>query len=165
MSRPAAPASPRRRASWWHWPLLTAVVIVVYLPVLQFDFVNWDDDIHVYKQPCVTEPDGLWRCWGESSRAGYYPLTSSTFHLEWKLAGGAPWLFHLDNVLLHTANTLLVGRLAALLGLSPVASLSVAALWGLHPIQVASVAWVTERKNTLYVCLWLAALLVHLHGA
>ena len=144
--------------------MLAALVIALYLPVLGAGFVNWDDDLHVYGEPCVTDPAGLARCWVEPWKAGYYPLTYSTFHVEWRLSGGAPWLFHLDNVLLHAANAVLVGRVAGALGLAPAASIGVASLWALHPVQVASVAWVTERKNTLYTCLWLAALLSYLRG-
>src|SRR5207244_2345640 len=82
----------------WAWAALAALVIVLYLPVLDAGFVNWDDDLHVYGEPCVIDPGGLGRCWAEPWKAGYYPLTYSTFHVEWRLSGGAPWLFHLDNV-------------------------------------------------------------------
>jgi tetratricopeptide (TPR) repeat protein len=144
--------------------LLAALVIAVYVPILRADFVNWDDDSHVLENACVTEPAGLWPCWREWRPAGYYPLTWTTFHVEWRLGHGQPWLFHLDNVLLHAANAVLVGHLAARLGLPAAASLGVAALWALHPMQVGSVAWVTERKNMLFVCLWLAALLLYLRA-
>jgi len=152
----------RRLTASWPWAALAALVIVLYLPVLRAGFVNWDDDLHVYGEPCVT--GALARCWVEPWKAGYYPLTYSTFHVEWRLGGGAPWLFHLDNVLLHATNAVLVGHVAAALGLAPAASIAVASLWALHPVQVASVAWVTERKNTLYACLWLLALLAYLRG-
>src|SRR5207245_10106629 len=59
---------------------------------------------------------------------------------------------------MHAASAVLIARLGVALGLTPVASGLAAALWALHPMQVASVAWVSERKNVLYVLLYLASL-------
>src|SRR5262249_38950135 len=93
---------------------------------------------------------------------GFYPVTYATWFAEWHLSGGEPWLFHLDNVLIHAASALLVLGLGRELGLGTTASWFVAALWALHPLQVASVAWITERKHVLSGFLWLAALRLYL---
>src|SRR5262249_61137368 len=75
-----------------------------------------------------------------------------------------PWLFHLDNVLLHAGNAVLVGVLAGELGMAAPASWLTAALWALHPAHVESVAWITERKNVLYVFFWLGSLLLYVRS-
>jgi len=91
-----------------------ALVNLVYLPV-RFQFglsSNWTTDLQgSTSSPGSRNPDGLGRCWSECRRRGYYPLTSSTFPSSGSSHGGAPWLFHLDNVVLHPANVLLVGPL------------------------------------------------------
>ncbi len=171
---PSGPASPgptrsaqsdsawTTHRSWLPALMLVLAVLAAYEPVLTADFVNWDDPLAVMENPRVTEPDGLLRSWSTAENPEFLPLTYTTFWLEWHAAGGAPWLFHLDNVLLHAASAVLVGLLAIRLGLPPLAGWLVAAVWALHPIQVASVAWVIERKNVLSVVFWLASLLLYL---
>jgi tetratricopeptide (TPR) repeat protein len=122
----------------------------------------WDDFDHVVLNERVTAPDGLVRSWRETRSPGFYPVTYTTFFAEWRLAGGKPWLFHLDNVLLHAGNAVLVLRLAQALSLPNLACWFVAAVWALHPVQAASVAWIAERKNVLYVFLYLSSLLLYL---
>jgi len=161
-------AASERAAGLVGWPtaaLLVVLVIAVYSPTLQADFVNWDDQLHIAENPRVTEPGGLIRSWYDTESPGFYPITYTTFYVEWRAAGGAPWLFHLDNVLLHSCNMLMVALLARRLGLAASAAWLVAALWALHPVGVASVAWVTERKNVLYVFFWLGSLLLYLKWA
>ena len=144
--------------------LLVGLVLAAYGSALTADFVNWDDDTHVYENPRVTAPDGLLRMWSDASSPGPYPILYAGYYLEWRLAGGAPWPFHLDNVLLHAGNAVLLGVLARQLALPAVAAWLAAALWALHPMHVESVAWVTERKNVLYVFLWLGSLLLYLRA-
>jgi tetratricopeptide (TPR) repeat protein len=146
----------------WSLGLLVLAVAITYAPALRGEFV-WDDFDHVVQNERVTAPDGLVRSWLETGSPGFYPITYTTFFVEWRLGAGQPWLFHLDNILLHAGSTLLVARLAGALGLSNLASWFVAAVWSLHPMQVASVAWIAERKNTLYVLLYLCS--VHLYIA
>jgi len=146
------------------WALLVALVLAVYAPVLQADFVNWDDPIDVYANPRVVASDWLRRSWSDGRTPGFYPVLYSAYRLEWLAGAQRPWLFHLDSVLLHAGNALLVGALAGELGLPALASWLAAGLWALHPAHVESVAWVTERKNVLYTAFWLGALLLHLRS-
>ena len=163
-----ASAASERAAGFVGWPtaaLLVILLIAVYSPAFEADFVNWDDQLHISENPRVTEPGGLIRSWYDTESPGFYPITYTAFYVEWRAAGGAPWLFHLDNVLLHSCNMLMVAILARHLGLPGSAAWLVAALWALHPVGVASVAWVTERKNVLYVFFWLGSLLFYLRWA
>jgi tetratricopeptide (TPR) repeat protein len=141
--------------------LLVVLVLAVYQPTLQADFVVWDDDDHVYENPNVLASDGYARAWADWRDTAFYPLTFTTFFIEWHLADGEPWLFHLNNVLLHAANVVCVGLLARTIGLERGVAWLAAGLWGLHPLAVGSVAWITERKNVLYVFFYLAALLTY----
>ncbi len=147
----------------WGVPLvlLLALILVAYRDTLQAGFVVWDDDDHVYENPHVLARDGYGEAWRDWRNTAFYPLTFTMFFLEWRAAGGEPWLFHFDNVVLHAANAVGLGLLGRALGLGAGVSWLAAALWGLHPLEVGSVAWITERKNVLYVFFYFAALLAY----
>jgi len=130
-------------------------VLAAYGPALHAGFV-WDDDMHVTENETLRSLDGLRRLWLERSAVPqYYPLTHTTFWLEYHLWGLAPAGYHAVNLLLHAANALLVWRLLERLGV-PGAFLA-GAIFAVHPIHVESVAWVTERKNLLSGLFYLLA--------
>jgi tetratricopeptide (TPR) repeat protein len=106
----------------------------------------------------LTAPDGLRRIWFSfDSPSQYFPLVYTTFRIERALWGLNPAGYHVVNILLHVANALLVWRLLARLNL-PGAWLA-GAIFALHPVQVESVAWITERKNVLMAVFFLLTLL------
>ena len=135
--------------SWTRWAipgaLLVFCVILAYLPVRHAGFV-WDDNIYITENPLLTAPDGLWRIWFSlDAPSQYFPLVYTVFRLEHALWGIAPAGYHWVNLLLHVVNALLVWRLLTRLRV-PGAWLG-AAIFALHPVQVETVAWVTELKN------------------
>jgi tetratricopeptide (TPR) repeat protein len=145
-----------RRASVRFGFSLLACTLLAYWPAIGNGFV-WDDDQYVFRNPTLTEPGGLRRIWLDpQATPQYYPLTFSSFYVEHRLWGFQPAGYHLDNVLLHAANAVLFGLILRRLGV-PGGWLA-AALFALHPVHVESVAWVTERKNTLSGLLALGAL-------
>jgi tetratricopeptide (TPR) repeat protein len=136
---------------------LVFVTLLAFLPALRAGFI-WDDDIYVTENPLLTASNGLRRIWFSlDSPSQYFPLTYTTFYLERRVWGLNPAGYHAVNLLLHAANALLVWRLLARLRL-PGAWLG-AALFALHPVQVESVAWITERKNVLMGFFFLLSLL------
>lgn len=146
LRRPLPVAAREGRKRLWCL-LLVAFVVFAYLPALQAGFV-WDDDDYVTRNRTLRNVFGLWQIWFEPrSIPQYYPLVHTTFWLEYRLWGLEPFGYHAGNVLLHAANALLVWRIFSLLELP--GALAAALLFALHPVQVESVAWVTERKNTL----------------
>jgi tetratricopeptide (TPR) repeat protein len=117
----------------------------------------WDDDKYVTENPLLTAPDGLRRIWFSlDSPSQYFPLVYTTFRLEHAIWGLNASGYHWVNILLHAANALLVWWLLRLLAV-PGAWLA-AALFALHPVNVESVAWITERKNVLMGVFFLLAL-------
>jgi len=129
----------------WVWGLvLVLAVILVYQPVWYAGFI-WDDDDGLTANPCIVGPLGLKEIW-TTSYADICPLTRSTFWLEHALWGLAPLPYHLVNVLMYGACTILLWRV--LLRLRVPGAWFGAALWALHPVQVESAAWITETKNT-----------------
>jgi tetratricopeptide (TPR) repeat protein len=135
------------RHGWLFGWFLVAVTLIAYGPAWHAGFI-WDDDAYVTQNPLLTAPDGLRRIWFSlDSPSQYFPLTYTTFYVERALWGLNPAGCHLVNLLLHAANALLVWRVLARLRV-PGAWLA-AAIFALHPVQVESAAWITERKNVL----------------
>jgi len=127
--------------------LLVGLTVVAYLPGFGGGFI-WDDDAHVTESRAVVDPGGLPAIWIEpGSVPQYYPLTHSSFWLEYRLWGENPMGYHAVNILLHAASVVVLWRLLAGLGFS--GAWLAAALFAVHPVHVESVAWISERKNTL----------------
>jgi tetratricopeptide (TPR) repeat protein len=117
----------------------------------------WDDDFYVWNNPTLRSLAGLRDIWlRPKATPQYYPLVHTSYWFEYRLWGDAPAGYHVVNVLLHAAGSVLLWRLLAALGV-PGAWLS-GLLFAIHPVEVESVAWVTERKNTLSMLLALVSL-------
>ena len=145
----------RENAPWILF--LVAITIVAYQPAWNAGYI-WDDDVYVTGNQLLTASDGLWRIWFSlDSPSQYFPLVYTTFRFEHALWGLNPAGYHLVNILLHATNALLVWRLLARFRI-PGAWLA-AALFALHPVQVESVAWITERKNVLMGLFFLLSLI------
>ena len=132
---------------------------VAYLPAMRGGFI-WDDDAHVTR-PELRSAHGLNRIWFDlGATQQYYPLLHSAFWLEQRLWGDDPLGYHLVNVLLHCGVVCLV--YAVLRRLEVPGALLAAAIFAVHPVEVESVAWITEQKNTLSALFYLGAMLVYL---
>ena len=148
--------SSRRRAFIFAL-VLAAVTIFVYRPAWNGGFL-WDDDVYITNNELLTAPDGLKRIWFSlDSPSQYFPLVYTTFRVEHALWGLNPTGYHWINLVLHVANALLVWAVLARLKV-PGAWLA-GAIFALHPVQVESVAWITERKNVLMALFFLLTLL------
>lgn len=150
-------------SAWWNrdWLfglVLLAGTLLVYLPAWNGQPV-WDDENYL-TPPGLQSIQGLVRIWIQpTTTAQYYPLTYTSFWIEHQLWGNAPLGYHLVNILLHTGVALLLLRILRRLEI-PGAPLA-AALFALHPLQVESVAWISELKNTLSGVFFLSAALTY----
>src|SRR5947208_3914277 len=141
---PKVLASPRSRA-WFFALVLAGLTIFAYRPAWNGGFV-WDDDVYITNNELLTAPDGLRRIWFSlDSPSQYFPLVYTTFRIEHAVWGLDPTGYHWVNLLLHIANALLVWLVLARLKV-PGAWLA-GAIFAFHPVQVDSVAWITEGKN------------------
>ena len=163
------------RASWrelarrhvWGILALGLLVGVCYLPAMLWGGFVWDDRVFTEAEPVRAGVDGLWRIWFSpsdiTSEGHYWPLTYTTLWLEHKLWGFDPTGYHIVNVVLHLANTLLLWGLLARLTVP--GAWVVAAVFAVHPLHVESVAWVIERKDVLSGVFYLTAFLAYLRFA
>lgn len=156
-------------------PSFIVAIAIVLLTLFAFstainnNFVNWDDDRNFTENQHITSLNdtNFWSNTKEifTSRVigGYNPLTIFTFALDKKFHGFEnPSAWHLENVLLHLLCTFLVFFIARKLGLKLFGAALVAILFGIHPMRVESVAWVTERKDVLFGSFYLMAFLYYL---
>ncbi len=158
---PIAPVSPSYgRPDALAGLALVLLVAVSYLPAMLWGGFVWDDNLCIEIDP-VREVSGLWQIWFSPSdlehEGHYWPLTYTTFWLEHKLWGFDPAGYHVVNVLLHLANTLLLWHLLRRLAVP--GAWVVAAVFAVHPLHVESVAWVMERKDVLSGLFYLLAVL------
>ncbi len=159
--------------------LSAAAAFLVYLPALLNDFVNWDDDLYVYANPFIQSLDmRLLASAFTTFRGGNWnPLTWLSHALDYAVWGLNPLGHHLTNIMLHAANTYVVVLLAVTLVVVHqkrnklpvtdrktllVAGLATGLLFGLHPLRVESVAWISERKDLLCAFFFLLSLMAYL---
>jgi hypothetical protein len=160
-------------------PLLT---ILIYIPALHNDFVNWDDQKYIY------ENTNIWKLNKQSLQwmftayhsSNWHPLTWLSHGIDYAIWGLDPVGHHLTSIVLHGLNTFLVVLLITRLvqfghgkgvsagesegrgqGRAVVAGIVTGLLFGVHPLHVESVAWVSERKDVLYAFFYLLSVLCY----
>ncbi len=132
---------------------LVAGLLAAYAGSLRGAFL-WDDDLHITANPTIVGPLGLKEIW-TSARANYFPLVLTHFKVQHALWGLEPMGYRVVTLLCHIGAALLLWRVLRQLRV-PGAWLG-AALWALHPVQVESVAWICELKNTQSAVFFLLA--------
>lgn len=166
--------------------LVSLIVFVVFLPATHNQFVNWDDDVYVYNNIHIRslDPDFFRWAFVDYYSANWHPLTWISHAFDYALWGLNPFGHHLINVVIHALNSFLLVLLSINLlnstrrsHIPPCQSPEVikertllltamltGLLFGLHPIQVESVAWIAERKNVLCALFFLLSLLLYLRN-
>ncbi len=131
---------------------LALLVLAAYAGVARNGFINLDDNDYVTQNPYVQQGltwKGIVWAFTTGHSANWHPLTWITHMVDCQIAGTTPALPHLVNLALHLASTILLFRLFARATGEIGASAFVAAVFGLHPLHVESVAWIAERKDVL----------------
>jgi protein O-mannosyl-transferase len=161
--------------------MIFAVTGTAFLPALQGQFLNWDDWVNFVANPSYRGLGWSQLQWMFSATlmGHYIPVTWMSLGVNYVLGGMDPWGYHLGNLVLHAANATLVYWIARRLlvaawsGGSPEGRRTPSACWaaagaalvfGVHPLRVESVAWITERRDVLCGLFFLAAVLAYLKG-
>jgi tetratricopeptide (TPR) repeat protein len=127
--------------------LLVCLISIIYFPVLQNAYI-WDDDKYLTNNPYLSDWKGLKRLWFDlTAMPQYYPMVFTSFWVEEKVFGVDPTGYHVSNVLIHCANVVFLWKILELLNIR--GGWLAAIIFAVHPIQVETVAWITERKNLL----------------
>lgn len=150
-----------RRDPWPGSAALVALVLAAYAPVFWAGFV-WDDGVQLVHNALIHAPDGLVAYWFSARAPDYFPLTSTTLWLEWRLWGEAPLGYHVTNLALHTLASVALWRVLRRLEMP--GAWFAAALFAVHPVGVSSVAWIAERKNVLSLALLALSALAYLRS-
>ena len=153
--------------------IAAAITFLVFLPAIEGGFVNWDDQRYVYENGLIRSIDLAFikTIFSTIQVSNFHPLTMLSYTVDFALWGENPLGYHLENVILHAINTFLAGWLAVRLveargkhnsTFAFVAGLTTAILFGLHPMHVESVAWISEKKDVLSGLFFMLSLLSYL---
>lgn len=144
--------------------LLALAVLAIYYQSLGYPFLNWDDPDYVVKNRWISalSAETIPHIFFEAHAANYGPLTLLSFALNYAFAGLNPWGYHFLNLLLHLANSWLVYGILCRLTKGRLPGLVGSLLFAVHPLNVESVVWVSERKNLLSLFFFLVSF--HCYG-
>lgn len=147
--------------------LILLVTFISFLPALNNGFVRGgDDDNYVVGNLLLGDLSlpGIKNIFSSIHLGLYKPLTMLTFAVEYHFFKLDPYIYHLTNVILHLLNCLLVFWLVLLLSRKPWVAFIVALLFGIHPLHVESVAWISERKDVLYSLFFLSGIIAYIYS-
>ena len=131
---------------------LALISLAVFGQTMRFEFVNVDDDSHVYNNPIVSgglSTKGIAYAFTHSHGGHWIPLNTISHMLDCQFYGLSAGGHHLTNVLLHTVSAILLFWVLRQMTSAVWSSAFVAAFFAVHPLRVESVAWVAERKDVL----------------
>ncbi|MEP7196414.1 MAG: tetratricopeptide repeat protein [Saprospiraceae bacterium] len=153
------------KQGWMPILIVLALTFAVMSPVLKNGFVNWDDDRNVYENKTLEGPLSskmVKTIFTTAIIGNYNPLPILSFAIEKHFFGMSPKAMHWTNLLLHLLCTFLIFRISMRLGLTTIFAALAALLFGIHPLRVESVAWITERKDVLFASFFLSALYLYI---
>jgi protein O-mannosyl-transferase len=139
--------------------LIFAAIFLAYGPSINGGFIL-DDDKLLTEATLIKAPDGIERFWRTADAVDYWPLSNSSLWIEWRLWAMHPAGYHVTNLILHAAESILIWIILRRLSI-PGAYLA-AALFALHPVNVEAVAWIAQRKDMLALLFFLLSILWYL---
>lgn len=137
-----------------------------FFPSLKNGFTNWDDNVYIAENPMITNVsvDNIKKIIDTDNHVAlnYHPITILSFAIDYKLSGYNPKTYHITNLVFHLLNTALVFWFLFLLSNKKLmVAVIVALFFGIHPMHVESVAWISERKDVLYTFFFLTSLICY----
>ncbi len=143
---------------------LLILTFFAYSPSFKNNFTNWDDNKYVTENPAVQKLSAanIRAIFSRPQQGNYIPLTFLSFAVNHSISKTDPFGYIFTNLLLHLFNTVLLFFILARLMRSRLVALVACSFFALNPIHVESVAWITERKDVLYLCFFLLAILFYL---
>ena len=148
-----------------HICIIILLVAVCYYPSLTNGFVSLDDGVMLYQNEKILglSAGNVIKCFTEIHWGLYHPLVLLSYAIEFHFFGLNPAVYHATNLYLHFFNCVLVYWLFLLLSGNARVAFVTALFFGIHPLHVESVAWITERKDVFYAVFYLGACISYLH--
>lgn len=148
---------------FWHYGAgVVLLTLIVLFPCLSADFLNWDDPTFVLGNKNITSLSGenISNMFSSFVMGNYCPLSILSYAIDYKIAGGlGPKTFHVTALVIHLVNTLLVYMFIYQLSNRQLMVAAIAAaLFGVHPLHLESVAWIAERRDVLYAMFYFLGL-------
>ncbi len=145
--------------------LILIVTALIFAPTLNNDFTNWDDPEYIMENQSIQQLslENVTKLLTTPFNGKYHPLTLLSYAIEYKFFGPLPLICHLDNLLLHLMNTVLVFVFLQLLFTERNLVWIPTLLFAIHPLHVEPVAWVSSRKDVLFTFFDLIALISYVH--
>ncbi len=139
--------------------LIAVLACLAYLPCLNGRFI-FDDNLYLTANRYIDAPDGLFWFWFTNRPLEFYPISNTSLWLEWRLWGTNPAGYHVTNLLLHIGSALLVWAVLQRLGIP--GAFFAGLLFAVHPVNVESVAWISQRKDLLALVFFLLSIFWYL---
>ena len=152
----------------WQKYLLPGILLltfIIYLPSLNNDFIiNWDDAGYIHENEPIKKinSENIKIIFTQFYKGNYHPLTTLFYAVEYSLVGESPFLYHLNNLVFHLLNVLLLYIFIKKISGKTIVAAFCALFFGIHPMHVESVAWISERKDVLYTFFFFFSLIMYL---
>ncbi|MCX6256650.1 MAG: tetratricopeptide repeat protein [Bacteroidia bacterium] len=167
-ARKVKPAPERKKFNITAILVVAAILLITfisYYPSLNNEFTNWDDPTYVTDNPLITslQHENVSQIFSKPVSLNYHPVTMLSLAVNYHYSKLAPCPYHTTNLIFHLLNTLLLFVFIYILTRGNlIIPAIVALLFGIHPMHVESVAWISERKDVLYCFFFLAGLIFYL---
>jgi protein O-mannosyl-transferase len=143
--------------------IILVITFVSFYPSLNNGFTNWDDQHHIVDNSSIKVL--TWKSITELPASflmsNYIPLTALTYMIEYRFFRLNPFVYHATNLFLHLLNCILVFWFVYLISSRTLVAFIASLFFGIHPLHVESVAWISERKDVLYALFFLASLICY----
>lgn len=156
---------PKKSAITIYLSLILIVTFIAFYPSLQNGFTNWDDNGHIIDNPSIKTLSwsSVNKMMGSLLLGNYIPLTGLTYMIEYRFFRLNPFVYHVTNLFFHLLNCLLVFWMIHLISRDMLIAFLVSLFFGIHPLHVESVAWISERKDVLYALFFLSTLVSYIY--
>lgn len=145
--------------------IITLITFVSLYPCIKNGFTNWDDDVYVINNIHIRSLSlgNILTIFSSFYYGGYIPLTIISFSVNYLFSKDTASAYHLTNLIIHIINSLLVFWFLFLLTKKIPVAIIAGLIFGIHPLHVESVAWITERKDVLYGLFFLTSIIFYIN--
>ncbi len=148
--------------------IISLVIIITFFtlyPCLENGFTNWDDDVYIIENTSIRTLSfqNIGQFFSSFYYGAYIPITIFSYAVDYHFSRLDPRAYHSTNIIFHLLNCILVFWMIFLISQNIGVSAITALFFGIHPLHVESVAWITERKDMLYSFFFLGTIISYFY--